>query len=64
MFRIPIYKDNDGNDNPSRFCDALVINDQILIEIKFGRNNFLQMPCDEIQKQIVEGIKEEKEKNK
>ena len=64
MFRIPIWNKSGGHSKSNRFCDALVENDQILIEIKFGRNNFQQMPCEEIQKQIMKGIKKEKEKSK
>ena len=60
MKRIPIWNNNDGQKSPSRFCDAVVIDDKILLEIKYGRNNYQQMPCEEIQKQIQEGIKEEK----
>lgn len=58
--RIPILNYNNGQTNPSRFCDAIVENGKIQLEIKFGRNNFQIMPCEEIQKQIQEGIKEEK----
>ncbi len=61
MQRITIWNDQDGQKSPSRFCDAVVIDGKINLEIKYGRNNFQQMPCEEIQKQIQEGIKEEKE---
>ena len=64
MQRITIWNDHDGQKSPSRFCDAVVIDGKINLEIKYGRNNFQQMPCEEIQKQIREGIKEEEEKNK
>ena len=63
MQRITIWNDHDGQKSPSRFCDAVVIDGKINLEIKYGRNNFQQMPCEEIQKQIREGIKEE-EKSK
>lgn len=59
MQRITIWNDNNNGKKPCRFCDAVVINGQILLEIKYGRNNFQQMSCEEIQKQIREGIKEE-----
>ncbi len=62
MKRIPIWNNSDGQKSPSRFCDAVEINGKILLEIKYGRNNFQQMPYEEIQKQIREGIKEEKNK--
>ena len=64
MFRIPIWNNSEGHKSPSRFCDAVVKDGKILLEIKYGRNNYQQMPCEEIQKQIREGIKEEEEKNK
>lgn len=59
MQRITIWNNCDGQKSPSRFCDAVVKDGKILLEIKYGRNNFQQMPCEEIQKQIQEGIKEE-----
>ncbi len=62
MQRIPIWNNSNGQKNPSRFCDAVEINGQILLEIKYGRNNYQRMPCEEIQKQIREGIKEEEDK--
>ena len=62
MQRIPIWNNSDGQKSPSRFCDAVEINGKILLEIKYGRNNFQLMPYEEIQKQIREGIKEEKNK--
>lgn len=59
MKRIPIWNNKDEQKSPSRFCDAVVVDGKILLEIKYGRNNYQRMPCDEIQKQIQEGIKEE-----
>lgn len=60
MQRITIWNDHDGQKSPSRFCDAVEVNGQIFLEIKYSRNNFQQMPYEEIQKQIRKGIKEEK----
>ena len=62
MKRIPIWNKTDGLRSPSRFCDAVEINGKILLEIKYGRNNYQQMSYEEIQKQIREGIKEDKNK--
>ena len=63
MKRIPIWNNGNGQRSPSRFCDAVEVNGKILLEIKYGRNNFQQMPYEEIQKQIRAGmIKEEKKK--
>ena len=63
MKRIPIWNNGNGQRSPSRFCDAVEVNGKILLEIKYGRNNFQQMPYEEIQKQIRDGmIKEEKKK--
>ena len=62
MFRIPIWNKSEGHKSPLRFCDAIVVDGKVLLEIKYGRNNYQQMPCEEIQKQIQEGIKEEERK--
>ena len=62
MQRIPIWNKSEGHKSPSRFCDAIVVDGKVLLEIKYGRNNYQQMPYEEIQKQIQEGIKEEERK--
>ena len=62
MKRIAIWNSSNGQRSPSRFCDAVEINGKILLEIKYGRNNYQQMSYEEIQKQIQEGIKGEKHK--
>lgn len=62
MHRIKIWNNTNGWTNPTHFCDALIEKDKVHLEIKYGRNNYQVMPLEEIQKQILNKIKEIKSK--
>ena len=63
MLRIPIWNSNKNKTTRSRFCDAVVDETgETFLEIKFDRNNYQEMPLQEIQKQILDGIKKAKRK--
>jgi len=58
--RHPIRNYEEKKQIPSRFCDVIIENGRVDLEVKNSKKELVRIAWDDVKKQVAEAIKESK----